>query len=29
MMQIAMLAGLLTADPVNAWLLRTGVREPM
>ena len=29
MMQIAMLAGFLTAYPVNAWLLRIGVKEPM
>ena len=29
MMQIAMLAGFLTAYLVNAWLLRIGVKEPM
>jgi len=29
MMQIAMLAGFLTAYPVNSWLLRVGVKEPM
>lgn len=28
-MQIAMLAGLATAFPVNWWLIRTGVKEPM
>jgi hypothetical protein len=29
MMQIAMLFGFLTAYPVNAWLLRRGIKEPM
>lgn len=29
MMQIAMLAGFLTSYPVNWWLLRAGVKEPM
>ena len=29
MMQIAMVAGFLTAYPVNWWLLRSGVKEPM
>jgi hypothetical protein len=29
MMQIAMLAGFLTAYPVNSWLLRVGIKEPM
>lgn len=29
MMQIAMLCGFLTAYPVNAWLLRRGIKEPM
>jgi hypothetical protein len=29
MMQIAMLAGFLTAYPVNSRLLRVGVKEPM
>jgi Domain of unknown function (DUF4396) len=29
MMQIAMLAGFLTAFPVNWWLIRKGVKEPM
>jgi len=29
MMQIAMLAGFLTAYPVNWWLLRTGLKEKM
>jgi hypothetical protein len=29
MMQIAMLAGFVTSYPVNAWLLKTGVKESM
>lgn len=29
MMQIAMLAGFLTAYPVNWWLLRSGIKEKM
>jgi Domain of unknown function (DUF4396) len=29
MMQIAMLAGFLTSYPVNWWLMRKGVKEPM
>jgi hypothetical protein len=29
MMQLGMLAGLATSAPVNAWLLRRGVKEPM
>lgn len=29
MMQVAMLAGFVTALPVNAWLLRRGIKEPM
>lgn len=29
MMQIAMLAGFLTSYPVNWWLLRRGIKEPM
>lgn len=29
MMQIAMLAGFLTASPVNAWLIKRGIKEPM
>ncbi len=29
MMQIAMLAGFLTAYPVNWWLLRAGIKEKM
>ncbi|KGI77860.1 DUF4396 domain-containing protein [Oleiagrimonas soli] len=29
MMQIAMLAGFATAMPVNAWLIRRGIKEPM
>ena len=29
MMQIAMLAGFCTAYPVNAWLLKAGIKEPM
>ena len=29
MMQIAMLAGFLTAYPVNAWLIRQGIKEAM
>ncbi|RAP57371.1 DUF4396 domain-containing protein [Oleiagrimonas sp. MCCC 1A03011] len=29
MMQIAMLAGFATAMPVNAWLLKRGIKEPM
>jgi hypothetical protein len=29
MMQIAMLAGFATSYPVNAWLLHTGIKEPM
>ena len=29
MMQIAMLAGFATAYPVNRWLLRRGIKEPM
>jgi Domain of unknown function (DUF4396) len=29
MMQIAMLAGLATSYPVNWWLLRVGIKEPM
>ena len=29
MMQIAMLLGFLTSDPVNWWLLRTGIKEKM
>lgn len=29
MMQIAMLCGFATAWPVNAWLLRAGIKEPM
>ncbi len=29
MMQIAMLAGFATSYPVNWWLLRIGVKEPM
>lgn len=29
MMQIAMLAGFLTSYPVNWWLLRVGIKEPM
>ncbi len=29
MMQIAMLAGFITAYPVNWWLLRSGIKEPM
>jgi hypothetical protein len=29
MMQIAMLAGFATAFPVNAWLLRAGIKEAM
>jgi hypothetical protein len=28
-MQIAMLAGFLTSYPVNWWLLRAGIKEPM
>jgi hypothetical protein len=28
-MQLAMLTGLLTALPVNAWLLKAGIKEPM
>jgi hypothetical protein len=29
MMQLAMLVGLITAYPINWWLLRKGVKEPM
>ncbi|MFC5526334.1 DUF4396 domain-containing protein [Rhodanobacter ginsengisoli] len=29
MMQIAMLIGFVTAWPVNAWLLRRGIKQPM
>jgi hypothetical protein len=29
MMQIAMLAGFLTSYPINRWLIRRGVKEPM
>jgi hypothetical protein len=29
MLQIAMLAGFITAYPVNMWLLRMKIREPM
>lgn len=29
MMQIAMLFGLATSYPVNAWLLKSGIKEPM
>jgi len=29
MMQIAMLAGFLTSYPVNAWLVRAGIKERM
>lgn len=29
MMQVAMLAGFCTAWPVNAWLLKAGIKEPM
>ncbi len=29
MMQLAMLCGFLTSYPVNWWLLRAGVKEPM
>ncbi|HEU4671056.1 MAG TPA: DUF4396 domain-containing protein [Dyella sp.] len=29
MMQIAMLAGFITACPVNAWLLKRGIKHPM
>lgn len=29
MMQLAMLAGFATSCPVNAWLLRRGIKEPM
>ncbi len=29
MMQIAMLCGFATAYPVNWWLLRAGIKEPM
>lgn len=29
MMQIAMLAGFVTACPVNAWLLKRGIKHPM
>ncbi|MGE0811751.1 MAG: DUF4396 domain-containing protein [Vicinamibacterales bacterium] len=29
MMQLAMVAGFLTSYPVNWWLLRTGLKEPM
>lgn len=29
MMQLAMLAGFATSCPVNAWLLRRGLKEPM
>lgn len=29
MMQVAMLAGFCTAFPVNAWLLKAGIKEPM
>lgn len=26
-MQIAMIAGFITASPVNAWLIRAGIKE--
>jgi len=29
MMQVAMLLGFLTSYPVNAWLLRRGIKEAM
>ncbi|MFD0642241.1 MULTISPECIES: DUF4396 domain-containing protein [unclassified Bradyrhizobium] len=29
MMQIAMMAGLLTSYPVNWWLIKAGVKERM
>jgi hypothetical protein len=29
MMQIAMICGFATAYPVNAWLIRSGVKEAM
>jgi hypothetical protein len=29
MMQIAMVAGFATSYPINAWLLRSGVKETM
>mgnify|MGYP000371436005 CR=1 FL=1 len=29
MMQIAMLCGLVVAYPVNAWLIRKGIKEAM
>lgn len=29
MMQIAMIAGFITAYPVNWWLLRKGIKEKM
>jgi hypothetical protein len=29
MMQLAMLAGFMTAYPVNIWLLRMKIKEPM
>jgi hypothetical protein len=29
MMQIAMLSGFLTSFPVNAWLLKKGIKEKM
>jgi hypothetical protein len=29
MMQIAMITGFFTAWPVNAWLLKKGIKEPM
>jgi hypothetical protein len=29
MMQLAMMAGFLTAYPVNWWLLRSGMKETM
>jgi hypothetical protein len=29
MMQIAMLAGFATSYPVNAWLLKAGIKESM
>ena len=28
-MQAGMIIGFLTAYPVNAWLMRTGIKEPM
>lgn len=29
LMQIAMMAGFLTTVPVNAWLIRAGIKEAM